>query len=170
MLRGASGFFVGWVISLKVVEGYFGEIAILTGALVPAPEYGEFAKPLPLPENALTVLEPVLATQILPEPSIAMLSGVLRPLPVKTAPVVPAEFILVTLLFAEFATQALPPLSMAMAEGELKPPAVKPLDPESAAPAGSSLVTLELPWLLTHTAPAASVAIKSACSGRRLCK
>src|ERR1039457_5112433 len=160
MLRGAAGFFMDWAISLKSWGGYFGGSGMVAAALVPALESGDPAKPLPLPVDALTVLEPALATQIFPEPSIAMLSGEFRPLPVKTLSVVPAEFSRVTLLLAEFATQALPPLSMAMAEGALKPPAMKPLEPESAAPVGSSLVTLELPWLLTHTAPVASVAME----------
>ena len=60
---------------------YLGVTAALTGALVPAPEYGEPASAPPLLVNALTGFAPVLATQILPEPSIAMLAGVLRPLP-----------------------------------------------------------------------------------------
>jgi hypothetical protein len=60
---------------------YLGVTAALTGALVPPPEYGEPASAPPLLVNALTGFAPVLATQILPEPSIAMLAGVLRPLP-----------------------------------------------------------------------------------------
>lgn len=60
---------------------YFGVTAALTGALVPPPEYGEPASVPPLLVNALTGFAPVLATQRLPEPSIAMLAGVLRPLP-----------------------------------------------------------------------------------------
>ena len=50
---------------------------MLTGELVPAPEKGEPVSTLPVLVNALTVLEPLLATQIFPEPSIAMLTGVL---------------------------------------------------------------------------------------------
>jgi hypothetical protein len=56
-------------------------MATLTGALVPAPEKGELVKLLPLLVKALTVFEPAeLATQTLPEPSMAMLLGESRPL------------------------------------------------------------------------------------------
>ncbi len=60
---------------------YFGVIATDAGALIPAPEYGEPVIPAPPLVNPLTVFAPAFPTQTLPEPSIAMLLGVLRPLP-----------------------------------------------------------------------------------------
>jgi hypothetical protein len=67
----------GWL-----VEGhYFGVIAMVTGAVVPAPVNGDPDRGLPLPVKALTALEPPLATHTSPDPSMAMLFGELRPLP-----------------------------------------------------------------------------------------
>ena len=58
-------------------------MATLTGALRPAPVKGERVRADPVLVKALTelALEPLFATQTLPEPSIAMLAGLLRPLP-----------------------------------------------------------------------------------------
>ena len=55
---------------------------MLTGALAPLQEKGEPASALPLLVNVLRVPEPILPIQILPKPSIAILPGLFRPLPV----------------------------------------------------------------------------------------
>src|SRR5580692_3498682 len=47
---------------------YFGVTAALTGAFVPAPEYGDPLSTAPLLVNALTAFEPPFAIHTLPEP------------------------------------------------------------------------------------------------------
>ena len=110
---------------LLTLGRYFGVIATLTGVVVPAPLNGDPVKLLPLPVNALTAFDPLFATQTFPDPSIAMLDGVLRPLRLYTLPVEPAGVSSVIVLLPEFATHAFPPMSIAIADGKLKPPAVK---------------------------------------------
>jgi hypothetical protein len=78
MLRGAPGQSTQ---SSSHCFNYLGVTATLTGVVAPAPLKGDpLSAPPPL-VNALTEFDPLFAIHTFPEPSIAMLDGALRPLP-----------------------------------------------------------------------------------------
>src|SRR5208282_3527629 len=102
----------------------------------------------PAPTISVTLLLS-FASQMLPEPSIARLSGSLMPLPVMKPDGgesgVPKVFNSVTLSLRTFTTQTSPEPSIAMPYGESKPPPVNPPEGEMGVPEESNLVTLPPP-------------------------
>ena len=123
---------------------------------MPAPENGVAGMTDPVLDKPLTVPLPPFATHTLPEPSIAMLDGWLKPPVVKLVAEAPSGAMLVTLP-VRFVTQALPERSIAMADGWESRPAVYPADGDSAVPIGENSLTL-LAAFETHTLPVASTA------------
>src|ERR1035441_1461091 len=94
---------------------------------MPARENGVAGMTDPVLDKPLTVPLPPFATHTLPEPSIAMLDGWLKPPAVKLVAEAPSGAMLVTLP-VRFVTHALPERSIAMADGWESRPAVYPAD------------------------------------------
>ena len=92
---------------------------------MPAPENGVAGMTEPVLDKPLTVPLPPFATHTLPEPSIAMLDGWLKPPAVKLVAEAPSGAIVVTLP-VRFVTHALPERSIAIADGWESEPAVYP--------------------------------------------
>src|ERR1039458_3496852 len=123
---------------------------------MPAPANAVAGITDPVLDKPLTVPLPPFATHTLPEPSIAMLDGWLKPPVVKLVAEAPNGAMLVTLP-VRFVTHALPERSIAMADGWESRPAVYPADGDSAVPIGENSLTL-LAAFETHTLPVASTA------------